>query len=58
MKINKPKIKINSEFKFGDILEDEFSNFEIVESPERKIVISNTTIDSCIFRNVDFELVE
>ena len=55
MKINKPKIKINSEFKFGDILEDEFCNFEINENPLRKVVISNTTIDSCIFKNIVFE---
>ena len=41
MKINKPKIKINSEFKFGDILEDEFSNFEIVESPEGSVPLKN-----------------
>ena len=45
MKINKPKIKITSEFKFSDILLDnEFCNFEINENPLNKIVISKWLI--------------
>ena len=29
-------------------------NLEITENPKRNIVISNITIDACIFKNIDF----
>ena len=50
MKIKTPKIKITSKFTFGELLPDgEFYNLEITENPKRKIVLSNLTIESCIF---------
>ena len=59
MKIKTPKIKITSKFTFGELLPDgEFYNLEITENPKRKIVISNLTIDSCIFKNIDFDLID
>lgn len=59
MKINKPKIKNTNSFTFGEELpDDEFCNLEITENPKRNIVISNITIDACIFKNIDFDLIE
>ena len=55
MKVNKPKIMTYEEKSFDDCLEDEeFSNVMISITPEKELLISELTFDSCIFKKIDF----
>ena len=55
MKINKPKITIYEDKEFNNLdYEEQISNYRFINTPEEHIKIKDTTIDSCIFENIDF----
>ena len=57
--ITKPKIKNIENKDLVDILnEEEFSSFEITKTPSKKIKLEDLTIDSCIFKGIDFNNIE
>ena len=55
MKIAKPKINIYEEKELIDInSKEDISNYKFIKTPDKYIEINNSTIDSCIFENIDF----
>ena len=56
MKLNRPKIINCSDSNFNEAINDSFSNVIIETEPDEKIVISDATFDSCIFKNIDLIL--
>ena len=55
MIILKPKIKFTEEHFFEDNI---YENALFTKNPEKKIVIEDIDFDSCIFKNIDFSLIE
>ena len=58
MKLNRPKTINCSASNFNEALNNSFSNVIIETEPDEKIVISDVTFDSCIFKNIDFFNIE
>lgn len=55
MNIIKPKIKFTEEFIFVDNV---YKNASFTKNPENKVIIEDIDFDSCIFKNIDFSLIE
>ena len=58
MKLNRPKTINCSDSNFNEAINDSFSNVIIETEPDERIVISDVTFDSCIFKNIDFFNIE
>ena len=55
MNIIKPKIKFTKDYIFENNI---YKNALFTKNPENKVIIEDIDFDSCIFKNIDFSLIE
>ena len=55
MNIIKPKIKFTNDYIFENNI---YKNALFTKNPENKVIIEDIDFDSCIFKNIDFSLIE